>query len=229
MTNPYAELLAMGLNEEEIEAHFKQLNTVDNVERFKSITAEMAYIYARKNKDYGSAFDISLDEDGLLVAKIRLGDKMKRFTQLIKKGYEQKVKDESVRDTLIDMANYAVMTVMWMDLQQEVKKQKEMGKSVTAGPIDASQASVMTIWADTNPVSEIRDPLINPSRPISPEECINQVFTVGADLDGDIVKGRYVNIKENNFGIPVGHFPYVESVTQVQKPEAMQDEFQSKR
>lgn len=86
---------------------------VNNINHFKAITTEMLNLYDIKNKDYGNSFAISLDEDGLLVAKIRLGDKYRRFSQLIKNPAE--VKEESLRDTLIDMANYAVKTIMWMD------------------------------------------------------------------------------------------------------------------
>lgn len=97
----------------DVTTYSKHLQKPDNVRRFEAITASMADIYARKNKDYGNSFDESLDEDGLLVSKIRLGDKYKRFSQLIKNPAE--VEDESIRDTLIDMAAYAIMTVMWMD------------------------------------------------------------------------------------------------------------------
>lgn len=91
------------------------MNNADRVKHFTAITKEMADIFARKNRDYGNSFEVSLDEDGLLVTKIRLGDKYKRFAQLIKKDYDAQVRDESLRDTLVDMANYAIMTVMWMD------------------------------------------------------------------------------------------------------------------
>lgn len=84
-----------------------------NEERFSMIAMEMFNIYVKKNADYGNSFDRSLDDDGLLVSKIRLGDKYNRFAQLI--GGEQQVSDESKRDTLLDMANYAIMTIMWMD------------------------------------------------------------------------------------------------------------------
>lgn len=83
------------------------------IDAFNIITDEMMDLYAKKNKDYGSSFDKSLDEDGLLVSKIRLSDKLSRFANLIKN--ESLVKDESVRDTLIDLANYAVMTIIWLD------------------------------------------------------------------------------------------------------------------
>lgn len=87
------------------------------VDQHKELLDELNDLYARKNQDYGNGFDESLDEDGLLVLKIRLGDKFKRFSQLI--NNEQMVNDESMRDTLIDLANYALMGVMWMDKNGE--------------------------------------------------------------------------------------------------------------
>ena len=81
------------------------------IKEFKNITQEMLETYSRKNVDYDDAFTKSLEEDGLLVAKIRLGDKYKRFSALIKQ--ENLVKDESIEDTLLDMASYAIMTVMF--------------------------------------------------------------------------------------------------------------------
>ena len=81
------------------------------IQEFKNITQEMLETYSRKNVDYDDAFTKSLEEDGLLVAKIRLGDKYKRFSALIKQ--ENLVKNESIEDTLLDMASYAIMTVMF--------------------------------------------------------------------------------------------------------------------
>ena len=86
---------------------------VNGENRFRFITEEMVTLYSQKNADYGDAFTESLDEDGLLVSKIRLKDKLNRFSQLI--NNDALVNDESMRDTLIDMANYAVMTMMWID------------------------------------------------------------------------------------------------------------------
>ena len=85
----------------------------DNVEQFMDITNNMVKTYAAKNHDYGNSFDQSLDKFGLVASVVRLGDKMNRIESLTKK--EAQVKDESIKDTLLDMANYAIMTVMWMD------------------------------------------------------------------------------------------------------------------
>ncbi|MCY3026201.1 MULTISPECIES: nucleotide modification associated domain-containing protein [Aerococcus] len=86
--------------------------------QFRSITDEMANLYDRKNSDYGNSFDRSIDQFGLVASAVRLGDKYNRFSQLI--NANQQVKDESIRDTLIDLANYAVMTILWLDEKGEV-------------------------------------------------------------------------------------------------------------
>lgn len=86
----------------------------DNVTRHKAICEELNSLYARKNHDYGDSFHLSFEEEGLAMARIRLGDKFNRFKAL-SRGGDQKVVDESIRDTLIDLANYAIMTVMELE------------------------------------------------------------------------------------------------------------------
>ena len=85
----------------------------DNVAQHDKLCAELNELYARKNHDYGDSFHISYQKWGLPMAAIRLGDKFQRFETLIRT--KQKVQDESIRDTLIDLANYALMTVMELD------------------------------------------------------------------------------------------------------------------
>ena len=48
------------------------------------------------------------------MSRIRLGDKFNRFKTL-SRATEKQVSDESIRDTLIDLANYAIMTVLEME------------------------------------------------------------------------------------------------------------------
>lgn len=84
-----------------------------SVEQFMSITQDMAKIYAAKNHDYGNSFDKSLGRFGIVASIVRMEDKMNRIESLTNK--EAKVNDESVKDTLLDLANYAIMTVMWLD------------------------------------------------------------------------------------------------------------------
>lgn len=97
---------------------------MDKVELHKDIVTNMNEMYKSKNEDYGDSFDKSLDKFGLLSSLIRLTDKMNRFEQLI--DNDSKVNDESIEDTLLDMANYAIMTVMWKRLKDE-KEMREDG------------------------------------------------------------------------------------------------------
>ena len=82
-------------------------------DKFKQITDIMADTFKRKNHDYGNSFEQSLDKFGLIASAVRIGDKMNRFESLTQK--KAQVCGESIRDTLLDMANYAIMTIMWMD------------------------------------------------------------------------------------------------------------------
>lgn len=90
---------------------------VDNITAFNNIIKEMYDIFKKKNHDYGNSFEQSLDEEGLAAARIRIGDKWNRFKTL-SKGNIQQVNDESLRDTLLDSANYFIMTAMWLDKQK---------------------------------------------------------------------------------------------------------------
>ena len=97
---------------------------MDNIKKFKDITAKMAELYEEKNKNYDNAFDKSLDEDGLLVSKIRLSDKLLRFNSLIKQESKGTI-EESLYDTLMDLANYSIMTMMWLNNQKDKEKIKD--------------------------------------------------------------------------------------------------------
>lgn len=87
----------------------------DKVQPFIDITTNMAKTYAAKNHDYGNSFEQSCDKFGIIASVVRLGDKMNRIESLTTK--EAEVKEESIKDTLLDLASYAIMTVMWLNQQ----------------------------------------------------------------------------------------------------------------
>lgn len=78
------------------------------------ICAQLTATYDAKNNDYGDSFSKQFKEYGITSSAIRLEDKFLRFKNLINK--EAEVKDETVEDTLLDLANYAIMTVMELKL-----------------------------------------------------------------------------------------------------------------
>ena len=73
-------------------------------------------VYVAKNKDYGDSFGSMFEELGIISAVTRIGDKYNRLKNLATKSAEERaVKDESIKDTLLDMANYCIMTVIELD------------------------------------------------------------------------------------------------------------------
>lgn len=81
--------------------------------KFLKYTDHLADVLNQKNLAYGDSFSKSLDEDGLLVLKIRLGDKFNRISSLIKKN-ELKENDESLEDTLLDNAGYSILALKYL-------------------------------------------------------------------------------------------------------------------
>lgn len=86
------------------------------VEKHMKLCKTLNDIYAKKNHDYGDSFHDTFVEEGMAMARIRLTDKLNRFKKLTREGAGQKVMDESIVDTLMDLANYAIMTVLEMDI-----------------------------------------------------------------------------------------------------------------
>lgn len=86
---------------------------ITKVELFERLTRRMAALYAEKNERYGDSFAKSFKEWGEPMIAIRLEDKLSRFKTLIKNP-ELSELDESKVDTLIDLANYAVMGLIEM-------------------------------------------------------------------------------------------------------------------
>lgn len=95
------------------------MRAMNNIERHKNICKELNALYEAKNADYGDSFHLTWVEEGYAMARIRLSDKLNRFKTL-SKGNTQNVSNESIRDTLLDLANYAIMTVMEIDHKSDV-------------------------------------------------------------------------------------------------------------
>ena len=84
---------------------------MNKIEIHKNICDSLNDLYKKKNQDYGDSFEKSYKEYGLTMSLIRLEDKLNRLKSLNKNGNAQ-VKDESIQDTLMDLANYAIMTLI---------------------------------------------------------------------------------------------------------------------
>ena len=92
------------------------------VNAFEDVTIALRNLYDAKNRDYGDSFGKSFQEWGMPMACIRLTDKINRLCALTKSG-EQRVQNESIEDTLRDLANYSIMTLI--EIERRKREQDE--------------------------------------------------------------------------------------------------------
>ena len=94
---------------------------MDRVSQYKAVHSEAIELFKRKNADYGDAF-ANFGPVGVIV---RMGDKINRLSSVTGSSVCL-IKTESIRDTLIDLHNYAAMAIMLMDEKEEpVEKPKK--------------------------------------------------------------------------------------------------------
>ena len=82
----------------------------DRVQQLKTIQSEALELFVKKNADYGDAFA----KFGVIGVLMRIEDKIQRALSITKNGVNL-IKDESIRDTLLDLHNYAAMALMLLD------------------------------------------------------------------------------------------------------------------
>lgn len=87
------------------------------IDRHKELCEKLNDIYKQKNAAYGDSFGETFRKLGIISAVTRISDKYNRLTNLAKHP-DVDSGDESIKDTLLDMANYCIMTVIEMDEQQ---------------------------------------------------------------------------------------------------------------
>ena len=86
------------------------------VRQHKEVCNMLNEIYEQKNRAYGNSFGDTYNDLGIISAVTRINDKFNRLKTLAK-NKEINQGDESIADTLLDMANYCIMT--YMELQNE--------------------------------------------------------------------------------------------------------------
>ena len=88
----------------------------------KEICDKLNETYEKKNNDYGDSFAKvrTIVPDAIMV---RIYDKVSRLETLLKKENKQLVNDESIEDTLIDLANYCIMEVIERNLDKNQNKE----------------------------------------------------------------------------------------------------------
>ena len=87
---------------------------MDRPTQLKKIQAEAFELFKKKNADYGDAFA----KYGPIGVIVRLGDKIQRLSTVTKKTVKLEIKSETIRDTLMDIHNYAAMALLLIDEEQ---------------------------------------------------------------------------------------------------------------
>ena len=83
---------------------------MDRPKQMEVVQRKALELFKKKNADYGDAFA----KFGVIGILMRIEDKIQRSLSITKNGV-QMVDDESIRDTLMDLHNYAAMGVMLLD------------------------------------------------------------------------------------------------------------------
>ena len=111
------------------------MNTMTRPEQLSKVQKEAYSLFCKKNKDYGDAFA----DYGVVGVLVRLGDKIRRAQSISNNGVSL-VSDESFRDTLIDLHNYAAMGVMLLD---NASLSEEMDENSSGSEADDSDAKAI--------------------------------------------------------------------------------------
>jgi hypothetical protein len=83
---------------------------MNRIEQMETIQNEALELFKKKNTDYGDAFA----KFGMIGVLMRIEDKIQRSLSITKNGINL-INDESLRDTLLDLHNYAAMALMLLD------------------------------------------------------------------------------------------------------------------
>ena len=93
---------------------------MNRVEQLETVQKDALELFKKKNTDYGDAFA----KFGVIGVLMRIEDKIQRSLSISKKNITM-VNDESIRDTLLDLHNYAAMAIMLLDENKDILKVDE--------------------------------------------------------------------------------------------------------
>lgn len=90
------------------------MQTTNKYKRHEEICKKLNEVYMQKNRAYGDSFSETYRKLGIISAVTRMTDKMNRIQNLsVNKNIDKG--DESLIDSCLDLANYAIMTVMELE------------------------------------------------------------------------------------------------------------------
>ena len=119
-------LIKAGISSEELSQSSEEINTTEKdnyneklVQEHQELTEQLNWLYKVKNAKYGDSFGKKVRKRGLMSALDLMEDKWNRLENLIENNEDGSDTDESLEDTLIDLANYCLMTIMEINHAKE--------------------------------------------------------------------------------------------------------------
>ena len=97
---------------------------MDRVDQMKQIQSNALELFRKKNIDYGDAFA----KFGVIGVLMRIEDKIQRSLSITNNGVNL-VNDEGMKDTLLDLHNYAAMALMLLNENNTENKQNDTKKN----------------------------------------------------------------------------------------------------
>ena len=89
---------------------------MDKLTKHKELLDELEELYKTKNADYGDSVSETYKKYGMTSFLVRMEDKINRVKTLSEK--EAQVKEESIKDTLLDLANYALLAIIELESEE---------------------------------------------------------------------------------------------------------------
>lgn len=112
----YADKIKESLKPSILKKKFDELREQhpDKASRMEALMKEQLELYKVKNAKYGDSFGKGVQKYGLISALTRMSDKWNRIENLIL-NHDDGTDDESLRDSLIDISAYALMTIIELE------------------------------------------------------------------------------------------------------------------
>jgi len=110
--------------------------------KHKDICERIIQTYFDKHFDYGPSFEKSFHKFGLIAPFVRIEDKLSRLESLMNIGEENKRVNESIKDTVLDAANYLIMLAVELELLEEKDLINPSVNESSIGYVDLASLSV---------------------------------------------------------------------------------------
>ena len=102
----------------------KEITSSELNEAHANICDGLKALRLKKGHDYGNVFEQTIGDYGLISPIVRFRDKLGRLENLLKVR-DAAVEDESIRDTILDLGNYCILTCAVLDLIQCKKRESQ--------------------------------------------------------------------------------------------------------